>query len=293
MINYEMAGKKRKRPQLLSSTRPATTKSTSLSSRRTRSLVRTHHVMLKQLNSAVAKDDQQAIQDLTAKIEAAGGLSKYQDASTKGQSMDRGGDSSKVLVDWLVEAAVVTNLEKLRKPPLRMLEVGSLHVNNACARSGLFEMERIDLRSQHRLIREEDFMRRPIPSIEKLAVEGFDIVSLSLVVNFVPDMMQRGEMLKRVSNFLRRRQDISSFFFPGVFLVLPAPCITNSRYLDEERLEQIMRSLGYRKAQRKMSAKLVYYLWRHEGIGPKMEKSFKKEQIRSGASRNNFALVLQ
>jgi hypothetical protein len=52
---------------------------------------------------------------------------------------------------------------------------------------------------------------------------------------------------------------------PGLFLVLPAPCVTNSRYLDEERLEAMMRGLGYTRVRRKMSLKLVYYFWRWEG----------------------------
>ena len=249
--------------------------------------------MLKELHNAIARDNQQAVRELTANIEANGGLSKYQEASMLGQSADRGGDSSKVLVGWLAEGGLSTMSAKTKGGPLKMLEVGALNVDNACARSGLFEMERIDLHSQHPLIKKEDYMQRLIPAPGKSETEGFDVVSLSLVVNFAPDAIQRGEMLKRAGKFLRHRSDISGSFFPGLFLVLPAACVMNSRYLDEERLEAIMTSLGYSLARRKLSAKLVYYLWRSEETNTTSPEVFKKEEIRSGASRNNFAIMLR
>ena len=177
----------------------------------------------------------------------------------------------------------------------RMLEVGALRTDNTCSKNGAFEMKRIDLHSQHSDIEEQDFMDLPFPTTEDLDEEGFDIVSLSLVVNFVGDPAQRGEMLKRVKGFLRpcsRDGDEMREFFPALFLVLPAPCVTNSRYLDEEKLKSILEILGYTMAKRKLSSKLVYYLWRYEGSVTENAKVFKKEEIRSGRSRNNFAIVL-
>ena len=185
---------------------------------------------------------------------------------------------------------------------LRLLEVGALSPENVCAKSGLFEMERIDLRSRHQSIKEQDFMERPVPSSEAaLAREGFDVVSLSLVLNFVPDAAARGAMLRRVSSFLRPWNGQSSDagdqkgeLFPSLFLVLPKPCISNSRYLDEERLGAMLESLGYRLARRKLSKKLASYLWRYEGSREAAAaKVFKKEEIRSGGGRNNFAITLR
>lgn len=173
-----------------------------------------------------------------------------------------------------------------RKCEWRMLEVGALRVDNAAARSGLFStVERIDLHAQAKGIVTQDFMERPLPAPGE---EGFDVVSLSLVLNYVGEAGARGEMLRRVEGFLRKRKrrrgrdddddddmgenaqwgmDGKDGCFPGLFLVLPAPCVTNSRYLDEERLEAMMRWLGYTMARRKMSLKLVYYLWKWEGRG--------------------------
>lgn len=173
----------------------------------------------------------------------------------------------------------------------RMLEVGALRVDNAAARSGLFAtVERIDLHAQERGIVTQDFMERPLPAVAE--EEGFDVVSLSLVLNYVGDAKARGEMLRRVEWFLRKRgkrrkkwrddgderakeeekqtneQDgccCQRRWFPGLFLVLPAPCVTNSRYLDEERLEAMIRGLGYVRAKRKLSLKLIYYFWRWVG----------------------------
>ena len=291
-----MASKKRSRPRLLSSTRPSNvTARPSLSSKTTRALVRSHHTLRKQLSTALAQGDETKAERLKAEIEASGGLRKYQEASMIGQSAERGGDTSKVLMEWLWGITSGANLVETHYK-LRMLEVGALKTDNACSRSGLFEMKRIDLHSQHPDIEQQDFMQMELPRPENLCEQGYDLVSLSLVVNFVGDPMQRGDMLKRVGSFLRPYTDARGKLAecaPALFLVLPAPCVTNSRYLDEKRLESIMESIGYRRAKEKLSSKLVYYLWRYQRRDSGMAKVFKKEQLRSGNSRNNFAIVLQ
>jgi len=282
--------KKDRRARLLSSTRPSFNRPTSsLSSRQTRSLVRTHHTLRKKLSSALTKKDDATAKALKEQIKASGGLKRYQEASVQGQSEERGGDSSKVLMKWLYECHM-TKVEKR----LRLLEVGALKPDNACARSGLFDMERIDLHSRHSTIKEEDFMLRPIPTVEYREVESFDIVSLSLVINFEGDAGERGKMLKRVKSFFRRPIiiDGARMLYPTLFLVLPAPCVTNSRYLDESLLAEMMRSMGYVQIKKKMSAKLVYYLWSYDEEEGDIDRSFKKKEINPGKSRNNFAIIL-
>ena len=288
-----MAAKTKRRPRLLSSTRPRNVKPTpTLSSRTTRSVVRSYHTLHKQYSTALSKGRTSEAQAIEVKIDELGGLAKYQEASIQGQSAQRGGDTSKVLVEWLAEGEGDKKTSVRSERLLRMLEVGALRPDNACSRSGLFEMERIDLHSQHPAIKEQNFMERPTCAIEKIDQEGFDIVSLSLVVNFVGDSVERGEMLKRVASFFRPYSIHEKGIFPGLFLVLPAPCVRNSRYLDEERLEAIMGSLGYKKAKRKLSSKLVYYLWKYEAGEAVRSQVFNKAEIRSGRSRNNFAIVL-
>ena len=288
--------KKRKvsRPKLLSHTRPASiNKPTSPSSRASRSLIRNHHILQKQLHSARGRNDTAEITSLEARVGSLGGLVRYQEASIQGQSLQRGGDSSKVLIHWLSEIVSASAKNGFK---YRMLEVGALRADNACARGGIMEVTRIDLHSQHPDIQSQDFMERPIPPPSMLEAEAFDIVSLSLVINYTGDAVGRGNMLKRVSSFLRqvpaRFDETASDLLPALFLVLPAPCVTNSRYLDENRLSDMMCSLGYKKVKRKMSAKLVYYLWKYEGKSKKARKVYRKEELRSGKSRNNFAIAI-
>jgi 25S rRNA (adenine2142-N1)-methyltransferase len=292
---HKMAGKKKNvKLKSLSHGRPPTVKPLrSLSSKATRTLIRSHHTLQKQKAKALADGDEAKAAAISKQIEELGGLESYQHASLIGQSSDRGGDSSRILMDWL--AAIVPQLKKHASSgqQIRMLEVGALSTTNACSKSRLFEMERIDLNSQAEGITQQDFMERPLPSDMK---DKFDIISLSLVLNYVPDAAGKGDMLLRTLEFLKPPHYTESNFqdfLPALYLVLPAPCVTNSRYLDESKLQTIMESLGFAMVQKKLSNKLVYYLWRVVSKPPQRRPTFKKVEIRSGRDRNNFAIVLK
>ncbi|KAL2164550.1 hypothetical protein VTH06DRAFT_3767 [Thermothelomyces fergusii] len=258
----------------------------------TKALINKHHLLQKRKRQALAKGDKAEAAIIDAEIEALGGLERYQEASLQGQRHDRGGDSSRVLMQWLKPTLSFQRPNSGRR--LRMLEVGALSTQNACSKSGHFDIVRIDLKSQEQGILEQDFMERPVPRDES---EQFDIISLSLVLNFVPDAKGRGDMLRRTALFLRapgRYIDSPSLAasFPSLFLVLPAPCVTNSRYLDEERLVAIMESLGYTMVESKTSQRLVYYLWRRVRVCTGPGTVFPKKEVRPGSTRNNFATVL-
>lgn len=282
----------------LSSGRPPniTKPKASLSSQATRTLIRSHHQLNKKLEVAKSKGKDDEVEELQKQIEELGGLKSYQQASIQGQSNDRGGDSSVVLMKWLEPTADALSKAE---PKLKLLEVGALSTSNACSKSGHFDVQRIDLNSQGDGILQQDFMERPLP---KSAAEQFDIISLSLVLNYVPDAPGRGEMLKRTCQFLDTRHRIDrdaavQAVFPALFLVLPAPCITNSRYMDEGRLGEIMGSLGYVLLQRKQTAKLVYYLWQlkslpSEGRTKTKTRKFPKKEVNPGAGRNNFSVIV-
>ncbi|KAK8213374.1 25S rRNA (adenine2142-N1)-methyltransferase [Zalaria obscura] len=264
----------------------------SLSSKATRTLIRGHHQLHKALAQAEQAGDHVKAASLKKQIEEYGGLKSYQQASIQGQSNERGGDTSKVLLDWLRESLGPAKSSSV-KP--RMLEVGALSTTNACSLSGLFEMTCIDLNSQAKGIEQQDFMERPLPNS---ADDKFDIISLSLVLNYVPDHQARGQMLHRTLQFLRQSSDLRSTLpsydsvLPSLFLVLPAPCVTNSRYLNEAKLTEIMESLGYKMTQRKLTTKLIYYLWLlKEGPAPS-KRSFHKREINPGMTRNNFCVTM-
>jgi len=290
-----MATRKRTKPKSLAHGRPPTVKPASLlSSKATRTLIRTYHTLEKRKAQAVAVGDDIAVVKIQQEIEAQGGIEKYQRASLLGQGNERGGDSSRILLNWMKRLAPELKVRK-DHAPLRLLEVGALSISNACSRSGLFEIERIDLNSQAEGITRQDFMERPFP---KLSTDKFEIISLSLVLNYVPDPASRGEMLKRTLKFLQmspvQGEGNHGQCFPSLFLVLPASCVTNSRYMDESRLEAIMKSLGYVVVQQKLSNKLVYYLWRATDLAPRPQlDGFKKVEVRAGKTRNNFAIVLK
>lgn len=84
-------------------------------------------------------------------------LSVYQQASSKGQDIQHGGDSSKVLVQWL---------KTFPSQGIRVLEIGSLEVDNAIAKyvqSQHGSIRRIDLKSRDPRIEEQDFMSLSVP----------------------------------------------------------------------------------------------------------------------------------
>lgn len=282
----------RSQSKSLSSGRPPTAAKTtaSLSKRVTQTLIRSHHQLQKKLRKAEADGDASKVRSLEQEIRDLGGLQSYQQASIQGQSNERGGDSSRVLLDWL--GHLKPSFESL-PTKLRMLEVGALSTQNACSTSGLFDIERIDLHSQSKGILQQDFMERSLPLRNK---DKFDIISLSLVLNFVPTPEGRGAMLKRTRHFLdleatRSWPDVLKKSFPALFLVLPAACIVNSRYTTEERFTQLMNSLGYAVMKRRQTAKLIYYLWTLQD-SPIDAHRFPKTEVNPGRNRNNFSIVL-
>ncbi|KAH0846406.1 hypothetical protein AYO21_07157 [Fonsecaea monophora] len=440
-------------PLLLGSTRAQPTKTTktpvptaaaaaaaaplSLSSKHTRALINAHHLLQKQLARARARDDVDQVREIEAQIAAQGGLRSYQLASRTGQSAERGGDSSRVLVRWLereldsrkdalrrsrresrVKEGRVSRTQKPRRrehqdddddddedgdegedesegkedgdedeaegeaddsdgygngghalgnhdplatvSPIRILEIGALSTQNALNVKGVTRVRRIDLRSSAEGIEEMDFMQLPLPGEGVARNNGgkdagrdgeqppqggegegyYDVLSLSLVLNYVPDARQRGAMLKRTTLFFAPPSSSSSSspspshshshsksqsspsshsephsnshsqppaptppptqLLPCLFLVLPSPCLHNSRYLTPPHLAAILNSLGYRHLHTKTTRKLHYSLWRFDGPRARDEwihgggdTVFKKREINPGGGRNNFCIVLE
>lgn len=262
-------------------------RSATLSSKATRSIIRSHHKLHKEHAKAIEQGDAAQASGLERAINDKGGLQSYQIASTLGQSSARGGDSSKVLVEWLQEP--ISNARS-RDVRLRMLEIGALSTKNACSQVDCLDVTRIDLHSQEPGIREIDFMDLPAPESEG---QRYEIISLSLVLNFVPNPAARGAMLRRIPDFLSiDSSKPASGHFPCLFLVLPLPCVANSRYLTDGRLAEMMASLGFSLIRVKKTSKLHYSLWKHGQDDLVRSATFKKEELRSGSSRNNFAITM-
>jgi 25S rRNA (adenine2142-N1)-methyltransferase len=265
-----------------------------MTSERSRTIIRSHHTLQKEHAAALRRGDAIAAHAIAQSIEKNGGIQTYQAASKQGQAKDRGGDSSKLLVEWLQKMQILDtktiNGDQHTKVLLRCLEVGALATNNAISKfPATVQMTRIDLNSQGPGIEKQDFMERPLPNTDG---EKFDIISLSLVLNYVPDAIGRGEMLKRITEFLRLSNDrLGTTTAPLLFLVLPLSCIQNSRYCDEALLLKILTNFGFTQEHSKKTPKLCYYLlsWNGKATSRKTDK----KKLRDKPAMNNFCIVVE
>lgn len=230
-------------------------------------------------------------------MHARGGLQNYQLASTIGQDGKRGGDSSKMLVSWFREMFQKGEIDNKRK--FSALEIGCLSAKNHISTSGIFNpVVRIDLNSNDAMcIERQNFMERPLPTGDG---GRFDLISCSLVLNFVPSPAERGRMILRFQEFLRR--DIPSTY---LFVVLPLPCMNNSRYMDTGYFCDMMSCLGYRKLRYREAKKLVYFLFEHETPvsltdvskervqqQEQQQRFQKRAKLHDKPGMNNFSIVL-
>lgn len=287
------------------------------SSKTTRTLIRAHHNLHKSRAKALSDGNHVLVATIDAEIDKLGGLETYQLASLTGQSKERGGDSSTFLVQWLKEGNVIGKDSKAchkdlvtdvptqipqRCKPLRVLEVGALSSRNAISSligKGVELVKRIDLKSQEPdLIEEIDFMKFPVPRVSE---DQYDVLSLSLVLNYVPDARGRGDMLKRTRLFLRNnsfheeaaaQRMHGQATIPCLFVVLPLPCVSNSRYMTPSRFTELMFSLGYESIKVHQSAKLHYELFRYNNSHSNSKQAFRKLEVNPGKGRNNFCITL-
>ena len=284
----------RKRKKQSSSTRkrslPITQSLTpTLPSTATRRIIRRFHTLQKQLHTLPLHHPTRP--HLQHELDALGGLNTYQLASQTAATTPRGGDTSCVFTHYLLSLHLKSYC-RANGVKLRGLDVGAVSIDTFRDTSAWIEMTRIDLHAQHPGIFQADFMHitpehAPFPCL-------FDMICLSLVLNFIPEHTTRGSMLRRLALFLRDR--IPERPGPWVYIVLPLPCIENSRYMTESRMnEEIMGGLGYTCVYTKTSSKLWYavyeYLGQENTTNPG-QAVVKKKQVNPGVHRNNFCISL-
>jgi len=272
--------RKRKNP-VVSVDMAGSPSSTRLSSRTT---IRRFHVLLKQkaqLQNATIVDATaaKALADVEHQIAELGGLEQYQRMSAVGQGTDRGGGSEKVLIGWLKDM----ELHKDRSSKLRLLEVGALKPDNYYSCSSWICPTPIDLRSRHPSILEQDFLELDAEAHH----EKWNIISLSLVLNFAPEPKDRGRMLHIAHNCLALGGHL--------FLALPLPCVTNSRYLDFPHLKALMEAIGFIEVRDrwKVGRKMAYWLYRKGNPCGRPRKAFEKKSVLKQGNRNNFCILLE
>ncbi|TFK84329.1 nucleolus protein [Polyporus arcularius HHB13444] len=259
----------------------------------TRTTIRRFHVLIKrqaQLQQIIqgGKKDAQATAELARveqEIEDLGGLAAYQRMSTIGQGKDRGGGSEKVLISWLREMNLHQSVKKAEQR-LRLLEVGALKPDNYASCQSWVDVTPIDLHAQHPDILEQDFLLMD-PDGHR---EKWDVISLSLVLNFPPDPKDRGQMLRLAHTMLR----------PDglLFIALPLPCILNSRYMTPEHFDGLMQSIGFEQVHTrwKEGGKMAYWLYRRK---PRPASTtyhdhllYEKKTVFRQGNRNNFVILL-
>jgi len=277
--------RKRKTP-VTSST--GTTSTLSSKPRSSRKVIRRYHCLLKEqakLEALPARDAQtsQRLDDIKREIDQLGGLEFYQQMSVIGQGKDRGGGSEKVAISWLTETYKPTSEHERGAPKLmlNLLEVGALKPDNYKSCRSWIKTTSLDLHSRHPSILEQDFLLMD----ETENHEKWDVISLSLVLNFIPNAKDRGRMLRLAWSFL----------VPGglLFLALPLPCVMNSRYLTCERLTVLMDALGFFQVKErwKPGGKMLYVLYNKRTPLGSTESFTTKPILRTG-DRNNFCILL-
>lgn len=178
------------------------------SSTETARLIRRFHVLNKELAKLKDKPNDKETNDkrqsIAREMEAMGGLDWYQRASKLGQSKARGGDSSKWLMGILSREGVPNHFQNRS---MRLLDVGALSPFNYEKHKWIHTTP-IDLNPQHLLIQKQDFLEMLPPQNEK---DLYDIVCLSLVVNFVGDPADRGtEVFKFSSSYVQKEANFNA-----------------------------------------------------------------------------------
>ncbi|KAI9504586.1 putative methyltransferase-domain-containing protein [Coemansia spiralis] len=261
------------------------------SSAETRRRINRFHTLIKEQSKLAAKritaispesidQIQKEISEVSEEMARMGGLDWYQKASLLGQCKQRGGDTSRWLVPKLNELGFGKGTTK---EPLRLLDVGALSCRNYTKERAWIRVTPIDLNSQEPGIYKQDFLDIN-PDFEP-----FDVICLSLVVNFIGDPAKRGDMLKQAKRLL-----VPSGL---LFFVLPLSCVINSRYFNDDRLLAIMQFLGFEQLYAHHTAKLAHYLYRliatpTSMLNCKSSPQFKKKLLHSAPGRNNFSIVV-
>ena len=155
----------------------------------------------------------------------------------------------------------------------------------------------------------------------------WDVLSLSLVLNFVPDPRERGTkiwptQIPSTSDIFREDVTVGSFvsrcfthahrllvrdgscrsasashreLATDDLVQLPLPCVQNSRYFTLEHFEGLMKCVGFERVKERwrVGGKMGYWLFRKvDPISLEEDAYGRKSVLRSGRTRNNFAILL-
>eukprot|EP01119_Soliformovum_irregulare_P009636 TRINITY_DN2314_c0_g2_i1.p1 TRINITY_DN2314_c0_g2~~TRINITY_DN2314_c0_g2_i1.p1 ORF type:complete len:320 (-),score=75.22 TRINITY_DN2314_c0_g2_i1:157-1116(-) len=244
-------------------------------------IINEYHTFTKQLEQ-IKRDEQETGQseelaskrkEIEKKMNQNGGIHTYQEASTFDYQFRKYSTDK-----WIVETMKQAEMVPEGKKKLKVLDVGSLA--NNFKKYPWMEVKAIDINPQDPSVEKMDFFDLDLDRFDG----AFEVVILSLVINFVGDPLQRGRMLLHCNRLLQKNGHL--------FIVTPLACLNNSRYLNEEIFMEVMISLGFEKITSKNSKKLAFFSFRKMESVTSMQRSFHKDIVRPGSQRNNFCIVL-
>eukprot|EP00057_Strongylocentrotus_purpuratus_P000416 XP_001176184.2 PREDICTED: 25S rRNA (adenine(2142)-N(1))-methyltransferase [Strongylocentrotus purpuratus] len=233
---------------------------------------------VKQEPTVSQEEKKMKVQQLELEIEELGGLNAYQQSSLLGEHLHGNINTSK----WVLQKLKESNVRATQGSKLCLLDVGALQLNYTKHTKWL-DAAAIDLNPQCEGIIQSDFFEFKVGESD-----AYDIIVLSLVLNFVSSASQRGEMLKRCQKLCKQDGHI--------FVVLPRACLDNSRYLDHALFQRMMDSLNFDLVAQHDSKKLSYKMFRkaerRRGSG-EGKASFNKREVKNGKQCNNFCILMR
>jgi len=255
-------------------------------------LISKFHTLQKQLEAAkhsrpskVADDKQQRASDsdsasdaeverIKRELDNVGGLSFYQEMSLRGEKLRHNANSSK----WILKQLSGNDQDITdSKAKMKLLDIGALHFHYT---QPWIDAIAIDLNPVNARIRKQDFFEMSEDS-------KFDVICCSLVLNFVGDPVKRGEMILKCCRMLRLN---------GILMiVLPLPCLENSRFLTRDLFYSMMQAVGFSLVKDHCSKKLFYSMLKLHDVSlfQQCGDAFKKRKnCRQGNQRNNFCILL-
>lgn len=178
------------------------------------------------------------IDQLEREMDELGGLSIYQQASLHGAKLH---DSSKWLIRNLIQFKKVSS-------PFHLLDIGALTL----AYDGInwIRASYIDLHPQLPSIQRADFF-------EFQSSSHFDVICLSLVLNFVGSAQLRGKMICKAHEMLNDGGYL--------YIVLPIHCISNSILINNFSFVKMMQTHNFTLTSFHQSNRLIFYLFTKGG----------------------------
>lgn len=211
------------------------------------------------------------------------GLENYQAASREGEKLSAGFDCSKWVLSELRDATFTASRIKL-------LDVGSIikrFPGATTTASGHVAMDvtAIDLHPENSELGNHVIQADLINYADRKELHGsFDVICLSLCVNFEGCPKRRGLMLKSAQILLKT----DGF----LFFTLPAACVLNSRYFDEHLLRKVLSACGMQETTLRFTNKLMLSVSKKAHPAAVAAQLSKRKVLRQGTSRNNFWIAI-